>query len=108
MRAINSPNEPEIIKATIFRCLDAATKRLASGDSLVKRPTLPARTGLWVRFVVFTADLMRRAGFVGFKAWLFATFCARLAASGVTEAGALGNPFVALFFTGPGRFNLLL
>lgn len=61
-----------------------------------------------------------RAGFAGFEAragrlasrdWdtgFAAAFAALLGASGVTEEGAFGSPFAAVFLAGPGRFNLFL
>ena len=39
---------------------------------------------------------------------LLADLAARFGASGVTTEGAFGKPFAAVFFAGPGRFNLLL
>ena len=56
------------------------------------------------------------AGLVGRLALFFGAFvvvfeaalAALLGASGVTVEGALGRPFVAVFFAGPGRFNLAL
>lgn len=104
MSAISNPKELETISAVILRRLEAATNRLASGDKRVKRLTLPGLTCL-IDFAVLAcfeglAGLEDLAG--------LAAFWSRLAEIGVTEAGALGNPFVALFFAGPGRFKLLL
>jgi hypothetical protein len=107
MRAVSNEKAPEIIRATIFRRRDFATKRFASGFSLVKMLTRPGLAGLGA-FETFI-DL---AGFVVFATlegfFALATFCSRLAEIGVTEAGAFGKPFAALFFAGPGRFNLVL
>jgi hypothetical protein len=110
MSAISSPNEPEMIRATILRRRDLATNRLASGFSLVKKPTRPGLTarGAFETFDTFDTlagfvDLAILETFAG-----LAAFCSRLAEMGVTDAGAFGNPFAALFFAGPGRFNLVL
>jgi hypothetical protein len=104
MSAISNPNELDTISAVILRRLEAATNRFASGDKRVNRLTLPGLT--WLTDFAVLADfdaftvLAVLAGLTAF--W------SRLAEIGVTEAGALGNPFVALFFAGPGRFKLLL
>ena len=110
MSAISNPNELETISAVILRRLEAAANRFASGDKRVNRLTLPGFTCL-TDFAVL-AGFEARTGFDAFTALAvlagLAAFWSRLAEIGVTEAGALGNPFVALFFAGPGRFKLLL
>ena len=107
MSATSNPNEPETISAVILRRLEAATKRFASGFNRVKSPTLPGFTGLaGLRTFDCLSDfagLVSLADLAG-----LAAFCSRLDEIGVTEAGALGNPLVALFLAGPGRFKLLL
>lgn len=86
------------MSAMIFRLIEADTNRLASGDSLVNRPT----RARWAR------GLAEAVLFAGFATDLVAVFAALLGASGVTVAGAFGSPFTAVFFAGPGRFNLAL
>ena len=100
MSKISSPKEPVTESVTIFRLLLAETNRFASGESLVKSPT---RAPLPVARGGFLTGLAIDLGAV-----LEAAFAARLGAIGVTVEGALGRPFAAVFFAGPGRFNLAL
>jgi hypothetical protein len=117
---IRDRNELEIVRAMIFRWRDAATKRLASGDSLVKSPTrlafltLLPRLSVPIREILFTlptalgsTDFAGRFGSdLTFEAG--ARFCSRFAAIGVTEAGVFGKPLLPPLADGPGRFNLVL
>lgn len=86
--------------AIILRWREAATKRLASGESLVNSPTLPGLATL--------PGLDTLTGFTCRLGRALVAFCSRLAASGVTDAGAAGSPLLPPFLAGPGRFNLLL
>ncbi len=86
----------------IFRLLVAETKRLASGDSFVKRPT----RACLVRVATLEGCLDDRAVTLG--AGLAAALAALLGARGVTVEGAFGSPFAVVFLAGPGRFNLAL
>ena len=85
-----------------MRLLEAATNRLASGESLVKSPTRAFLAGLTV--LEGCLDDLAVTLTVGFAAAL----AALLGASDVTVEGALGSPFAAVFLAGPGRFNLAL
>jgi hypothetical protein len=105
-----SPKDPRTDRETILRLRDAATNRLASGESLVNRPTLArfSRLGAFEGALddlpaAFSAGLTTPLAAV-----LLADLAARFGASGVTAEGAFGKPFAAVFFAGPGRFNLLL
>ena len=93
---VSNAKELEMRSAIIFLRLEAATKRLASGDSFVNKPTFPALEAL--------IGLESRTGL--FLTLAVATFCTRLGASGVTDAGVLGSPLTSPFLAGPGRFNL--
>jgi hypothetical protein len=65
------------------------------------------RFGAWFRFETrfrFDAGASR----FDFVELLCEIFAARLGASGVTDAGALGSPLVGVLFAGPGRFKSVL
>ena len=102
IRRKSSPKDPSTDRETILRLRDAATNRLASGESLVNSPTRACLAGL----TVLEGCLDDLA--VTLAAGLAAALAALLGASGVTVEGALGSPFAAVFLAGPGRFNLAL
>jgi hypothetical protein len=96
------PKEPSTDKETILLLRDAATKRLASGDSLVNRPTRARLAGLDALEGAF--DSLPDA----FADGLLVTLAALLGARGVTVERAFGKPLAAVFLAGPGRFNSAL
>lgn len=98
----SKPNEPRIERLTILRLLEAATNRLASGESLVKSPTLAGFAALSA--FVGALDALP----VALAKGLAAALAALLGARGVTAEGAFGKPLAGDFLAGPGRFNLVL
>jgi predicted ThiF/HesA family dinucleotide-utilizing enzyme len=88
------PKEPRTDRETILRLRDAAARftGLAAFEGALDDLAAAFSSGL-------TTPL---------AAVLLADLAARFGASGVTTEGAFGKPFAAVFFAGPGRFNLLL